>query len=152
MIRAGSALRGSHTSLMLHQRTRPTAISCLGSKDLGLLVHLLHFLRVRPAPFLVASAMFVVDLKTLFRQAVERGKLDANPTKGIKLFKEMPKTPRLLEIEEVGRLLEVCRDEPCPVDLYALVCCMVFAGLRKAEVSTSSPPPPHRPTIIQSVD
>ena len=31
------------------------------------------------------------------------------------------------------RLLEECRQESCSIDLYAFVCCMVYAGLRKAE-------------------
>jgi len=73
-------------------------------------------------------------LKKLFREAVEWYKTDVNPSAGIKTLKEAPKTPRLLEEEEVSRLLAACYQEPCPVNLYALVCCMVFAGLRKAEV------------------
>jgi integrase len=76
----------------------------------------------------------VFCLKKLLRKAVEWGKLEENPAAGIKSFKETPQAPRLLEVEEVARLQEACRQEPCPVDLYALVCCIVYAGLRKAEV------------------
>ena len=73
-------------------------------------------------------------LKTLFRKATEWGKVEENPAKEIKTLKEIPQTPRLLEVEEVAHLLEACQEEPCTADLYVLVCCMVYAGLRKAEV------------------
>ena len=73
-------------------------------------------------------------LRKLFRKAVEWGMTVENPALGIRAFKETPQSPRLLEIDEVARLLEACRQEHSPVDLYALICCIVFAGLRKAEV------------------
>jgi len=73
-------------------------------------------------------------LKKLFGKAVEWGKLDQNPAREVRAYKETPQAPRLLEQEEVARLRDACIAEPCPVDLHALVSCMVYAGLRKAEV------------------
>jgi site-specific recombinase XerC len=73
-------------------------------------------------------------LKKLFGKAVEWGELSENPARGVKTFKETPKRPQLLELDEVLRLLEECKQENCRVDLFAFVCCIVYAGLRKSEV------------------
>jgi len=70
----------------------------------------------------------VFGRKELFRKAVEWGHLEGSPVAQIKAFKETPRAPRLLEVEEVARLLDACREEPCPVDLSALVCCIVYAA------------------------
>jgi integrase len=73
-------------------------------------------------------------LKKLMRKAVEWGVVDENPAQGVKLFKETPQAPRLLETEEVAALLAECQQEPCTVDLYAFVATIAYAGLRKSEV------------------
>ena len=73
-------------------------------------------------------------LKKLFGKAVEWGEISENPMLGVKTFKETPEKQRLLGLDEVQRLLEECKEERCRVDLYAFVCCIAYAGLRKAEV------------------
>lgn len=71
----------------------------------------------------------IACIKLLFRKAVEWGKLEENPARGIKPLKEIPNPPRLLEQEEIVRLLEEVPDR-----LYALIACAVYAGLRKEEL------------------
>ena len=71
----------------------------------------------------------IACLKILFRKAVEWGKLEESPAKGIKTLKEIPNPPRLLEQEEVVRLLAEMPDH-----LHALVACAIYAGLRREEL------------------
>jgi len=71
----------------------------------------------------------IACLKILFRKAVEWGKADTSPARGIKTFKEIPNPPRLLEQEEVALLLD-----EMPEHLKALVACAVYAGLRREEL------------------
>ena len=71
----------------------------------------------------------IACIKGLFRKAVEWGCLQASPAEGIKNPKEIPNPPRLLEQEEIFRLLEEVPDH-----LNALVVCAVYAGLRKKEL------------------
>ena len=73
-------------------------------------------------------------LRSALVKAVEWGHIDESPAAGVRLFRETPKTPRLLEAREITLLLQACRTQTCPVDLYAWVSCMVYAGLRRAEV------------------
>jgi len=68
-------------------------------------------------------------LKMLFRKAVDWGKLEETPARDVKIFKETPKSPQLLEVEEVARLLEELPDH-----LKALGTCAVYAGLRRSEL------------------
>ncbi|MBI2506070.1 MAG: hypothetical protein HYW07_22880 [Candidatus Latescibacteria bacterium] len=68
-------------------------------------------------------------IKILLRKAVEWGKIDTSPASGIKTFKETPKPPRLLEQEEIARLLVELPDH-----LKALGACAVYAGLRMSEL------------------
>ncbi len=68
-------------------------------------------------------------IKILFRKAVEWGRLEDTPARGIKMFKETPNPPRLLEQEEVARLLVELPDH-----LKALGACAVYAGLRMSEL------------------
>lgn len=68
-------------------------------------------------------------IKLLFRKAVEWGKIEQSPALTVKAFKEVPNPPRLLEQEEVVRLLAELPDR-----LYALAACAVYAGLRKQEL------------------
>jgi len=65
----------------------------------------------------------------LLRKAEEWGKLEQSPARGIKMFKEKPAAPRLLEQEEIASLLAQTPDH-----LYALVACIVYAGLRREEL------------------
>jgi integrase len=73
-------------------------------------------------------------LRSALAKAVEWGRLEESPAAGVRLFKETPKTPRLLEVEEISRLMDACRTETCPIDLYAWVCCIAYVGLRRAEL------------------
>ena len=56
-------------------------------------------------------------------------KLEQSPARGITAFKEKPVAPRLLEQEEIANLLARTPDH-----LYALVACIVYAGLRREEL------------------
>ncbi|MBI2504092.1 MAG: site-specific integrase, partial [Candidatus Latescibacteria bacterium] len=71
----------------------------------------------------------IACIKIIFRKAVEWGKLEANPAREITLFKEIPNPPRLLEQEEVARLIA-----EVPERLKALIACAVYAGLRREEL------------------
>lgn len=68
-------------------------------------------------------------LKMVFRKAVEWGYLEASPARDVRIYRETPKAPRLLERGEVARLLA-----ELPEHLQALVACAVYAGLRRAEL------------------
>jgi integrase len=68
-------------------------------------------------------------LKVILRKAVEWGKLETSPAKGVKGFKETPNAPYLLEQNEIARLLEETPDH-----LKALIACAVYAGLRRSEL------------------
>lgn len=68
-------------------------------------------------------------LKVLFRKACEWGYLDENPTKDVKVSKEVPLAPVLLEQREVAQLLQKMPDH-----LRALTACAVYAGLRREEL------------------
>jgi site-specific recombinase XerD len=46
-------------------------------------------------------------LKCMFNKAIQWGKLDGNPMKRVKLFKENNQRIRYLEIEEIKKLLSV---------------------------------------------
>ena len=68
-------------------------------------------------------------LKVVFRKAVEWERLEDSPAKKVKTFKESPNSPRLLEEDEIIRLLEAM-----PERLKPLIACVVYAGLRKTEL------------------
>ena len=55
--------------------------------------------------------------------------LEESPTKNLKSLTELPNAPRLLEQGEVALLLEAMPDHQ-----KALVACVVYAGLRRAEL------------------
>jgi len=71
----------------------------------------------------------ICALKALFKRAKEWNKLDENPAKDIKTFKESAKPPYLLEEEEIARLLE-----EAPAYLRAIIACGVYAGPRPSEL------------------
>lgn len=71
----------------------------------------------------------IACLKILFRKAVDWGRLEVSPARGIKAFKEIPNPPRLLEPEEITALLAHIPDRH-----RALVCCALYAGLRREEL------------------
>jgi integrase len=68
-------------------------------------------------------------LKVILKKAAEWGSIDDSPAASVKTSKETPKRGRLLEREEVARLLEEMPDH-----LQALVACAVLAGLRRSEL------------------
>lgn len=73
-------------------------------------------------------------LKKALGKVVDWGWLEESPAQGVKGFKETPKVLRLLEMEEIAALLSQCREEPCPVSLYALIATVAYAGLRRSEI------------------
>ena len=60
---------------------------------------------------------------------MEWGHLEASPTDRVKMLKEIPNPPRLLELEEVARLLEEMPDHQ-----KALIATVAYAGLRREEL------------------
>jgi integrase len=68
-------------------------------------------------------------LKVMFKKAVEWDYIENNPTLSVKVSKETPKEVRLLEGDEIVRLIECLPDH-----LKALVACAVYAGLRRSEL------------------
>ena len=68
-------------------------------------------------------------IKVILRKAEEWGQLDESPARRGKAFKEKTAKQRLLEVDEIARLLE-----EVPAHFHALVTCAVYAGLRRAEL------------------
>ena len=79
-------------------------------------------------------------LKTLFNKAIEWGKLELNPMKKVKLWKENNQRVRYLEKEEIKRLLENCPDYLKPIVLVAL-----NTGMRQGEILNLQWPDPVKP-------
>lgn len=71
----------------------------------------------------------IACFKILCRKAVKWGHLEESPARKLKTFKELPNPPRLLEPEEIARLVA-----HIPEHLKALVACVVYAGLRREEL------------------
>ena len=68
-------------------------------------------------------------IKALFRKAVEWDRLEESPAAKVRLFKELPAPPVLLEKREIQALLQAT-----PQHLYALVATIVYSGLRQKEL------------------
>jgi integrase len=68
-------------------------------------------------------------VKVVLRKATEWGRLETSPARDVRAFKETNKEPRLIEQEEVARLLQELPDH-----LRGLIACVVNAGLRRAEL------------------
>ncbi|MSR83254.1 MAG: hypothetical protein EXS58_10080 [Candidatus Latescibacteria bacterium] len=118
-------LRPYFTGQHLHQITPKRLEDYIGQRIRG---HYLKGKQKRPVKEATVNRD-IACLKILLRKAVEWGKIDSNPAKGIKTFKEIPNPPRLLEQDEVAHLLA-----EIPEHLKALVACGVFAGLRREEL------------------
>jgi len=68
-------------------------------------------------------------LKSMFNKAILWGKVDCNPCKGVKLFKENNQRLRFLEKEEIDKLLSNCCEHLKPIVIVAL-----HTGMRKSEI------------------
>ena len=68
-------------------------------------------------------------LKCIFNKAIEWGKIEDNPVRKVKLFKEDNCIVRHLEKEEIGRLINACCDHLKPIVILAL-----NTGMRKGEI------------------
>lgn len=68
-------------------------------------------------------------LRGLFNRAIDWGKVEHNPLKKVKFFKENNQRTRYLEKEEITRLLE-----HCDFDLRAVVILAINTGMRKGEI------------------
>jgi integrase len=62
-------------------------------------------------------------------KAAEWEYIDTSPARDVKMFKELPEAPKLLEVGEVEMLLAEMPDH-----LRAVVACAVYAGLRRSEL------------------
>ncbi len=69
-------------------------------------------------------------LKHLLTKAVEKGKIEHNPAKGVKLSKENNKRTRFLSIAEYNALLEACPS----ATLQHIVVLALNTGMRKSEL------------------
>jgi len=68
-------------------------------------------------------------LRGVFNRAIDWGKLEHNPFKKVKFFKEKNGGTRYLEKEEIGRLLEHCSPRLRPIVTLA-----INTGMRKGEI------------------
>ncbi|MFC1526910.1 tyrosine-type recombinase/integrase [Candidatus Latescibacterota bacterium] len=67
--------------------------------------------------------------RALFRKAVEWERMAVSPMKVVKSFKEVPNPPRMLEHDEVAKILQELPDR-----VRALLACAAYAGLRAREI------------------
>jgi integrase len=79
------------------------------------------------SPATVNRALAV--LKSMFNRAIAWGKVERNPCKTVKLFKENNQRLRFLEREEVDKLLVNCCQHLRPIVMVAL-----HTGMRKSEI------------------
>jgi len=70
-------------------------------------------------------------MKCMFNKAITWGKVEDNPVRKVKLFKENNKRLRFLEKEEISRVLENAAPHLRPILIVAL-----FTGMRKSEILT----------------
>jgi len=71
----------------------------------------------------------ITCLKTLFNKAVEWGRIESNPIRLVKKFKEPPAKDRILSAAEAQRLIENASESIRPVLLIAL-----HTGMRRGEI------------------
>jgi integrase len=71
----------------------------------------------------------VCCLKVMLRKATEWGRIEDSPARGIRAFRETSKKPKLIEQDEVARLLEQLPDH-----FRALIATAVYSGLRRSEL------------------
>jgi integrase len=72
---------------------------------------------------------YLAALKTAFSRAVKNGKLERNPVKAVKMFKENNARVRYLKVEEEAALMGEIPEEYRPIILVAL-----HTGLRRGEL------------------
>jgi len=77
----------------------------------------------------------VACLKTIFNKAIEDGKLDRNPTRGVKFLKEENVRERVLSSEEFERYKGRCPRWYLPIAMTAY-----YTGMRKGEIVNLSLP------------
>lgn len=71
----------------------------------------------------------IACLKVLFRKAEEWDVIESSPARSVKMLKETPNPPRLLDPDEVLGLIEAMPDHQ-----RAMIVCVVYAGLRRGEL------------------
>ncbi len=79
------------------------------------------------SPATVNRALAV--LKSMFNKAIAWGKVERNPCRAVKLFKENNQRLRFLEREEIDKLLDNCCEHLKPIVIVAL-----HTGMRKGEI------------------
>jgi integrase len=73
-------------------------------------------------------------MRTMFNKAIRDGKLDKNPTRGVKLLKENNERERVLSSEEWGRYKTKCPSWYLPIAMMAY-----YTAMRKSEIINISP-------------
>ncbi|ELA9461182.1 tyrosine recombinase XerC [Vibrio alginolyticus] len=74
------------------------------------------------------------SLRSFFDFLILRGKMSANPAKGVSAPRKKRPLPKNLDVDEVSQLLEVNEDDPLAVRDRAMMELMYGAGLRLAEL------------------
>ncbi|RJX65292.1 tyrosine recombinase XerC [Vibrio sinensis] len=74
------------------------------------------------------------SLRSFFDFLILRGELVANPAKGVSAPRKSRPLPKNLDVDEVGKLLDVTDDDPLSIRDRAMMELMYGAGLRLAEL------------------
>lgn len=74
------------------------------------------------------------SLRSFFDYLILRGELSANPAKGVSAPRKQRTLPKNLDVDEVGKLLEVNDDDPLAIRDRAMMELMYGTGIRLAEL------------------
>ncbi len=79
----------------------------------------------------------LIDVKSFFTRCVKRGMIDKNPTDGVEIPSVDFKSPEIMPVADVERLLHTCQKiDPALIGYLALI---LFGGLRSKESARARP-------------